>query len=361
MSEVFSCDGCGMPDVFVQMTTWLDNGDIVQELNRELRVAFVESDRIDAVFWEVGKAIGMSIDHLVINLVGRGLELYLDALIPPAIKEMVRNRTMDIPTFAETIFGLAHNMGYGKFEFLGYRYEEDDDDFLKIRITRPFSVLETSGAIVGAITSATGGENLVTYEEVSPGVYEMTARWTTYPDIVKERLEIKAHEAENGDLELERCPHCGSPSRLAPMCRWDIENGMITNAENGYRMALLGPAVMESLFEALELELGEEIPTLVVDAQRRLVREGFTPIDFTQGFEEVRTHFALRGLGNLRELRMEADGAAMRLDNSCMQLLMVGLLQGSFERVYDRDSHVEWELSDKDSLRVEVTPRAAAG
>ena len=145
------------------------------------------------------------------------------------------------------------------------------------------------------------------------------------------------------------------------MCRWDIENGMITNAENGYRMALLGPAVMESLFEALELELGEEIPTLVVDAQRRLVREGFMPIDFTLGFEEVRTGLALRGLGNLRELRMEADGAAMRLDNSCMQLLLVGLLQGSFERVYDRDSHVEWELSDKDSLQVEVTPLTAAG
>ncbi len=356
MSEVYTCDGCGMPDVFVQMTTWLDNGDIAQELNHELRVAFIESDKIDAVFWEVEKAIGMPIDHLVINLVGRGLELYLDALIPPPLKEMVRNRTMDIPTFAETIFGLAHNMGYGKFEFLGYRYEEDDDDFLKIRITKPFSVLETSGAIVGAITSATGGENLVTYEQVSPEVFEMTARWTTYPEIIKERLEIKLHKEEKGDVELERCHTCGTPLRLAPMCRWDIENGVIMNAENGYRMAVLGPGLMDTVFEALEWELGEEVPDLVVDAQRRLVREGFTPIDFTQDFQETRTHLALRGLGNLRELRMEEGGAAMRLDNSCMQLLIVGLLQGSYEQAYDIDSHVEWELSEEGSLRVEVTP-----
>lgn len=356
MSEVYTCDGCGMPDIFVQMTTWLDNGDIVQELNHELRVAFVESENIDVIFWDIGKAIGMPIDHLVINLVGRGLELYLDALIPPALKEMVRNRTMDIPTFAETIFGLAHGMGYGKFEFLGYRYEEDDDDFLKIRITKPFSVLETSGAIVGAITSSTGGENLVTYEEVSPEVFEMTARWVTYPDIIKERLEVKLYQGEKGDVELERCPVCRTPLRLASMCRWDIENGLIVNAETGYRMALLGPAVMEGLFEALELELGEDIPDLVVDAQRRFVREGFMPIDLTQGLEGVRTHLALRGLGNLRELRMQESGAAMRLDNSCMQLLMVGLLQGSFERIYQVDSQVEWELSEKDSLRVEVTP-----
>ena len=356
VSEVYNCDGCGMPDIFVQMTTWLDNGDIVQELNHELRVAFVESENIDVIFWDIGKAIGMPIDHLVINLVGRGLELYLDALIPPPLKEMVRNRTMDIPTFAETIFGLAHGMGYGKFEFLGYRYQEDDDDFLKIRITKPFSVLETSGAIVGAITSSTGGENLVTYEEVSPEVFEMTARWVTYPDIIKERLEIKPYQGDKGDVELERCPVCRTPLRLAPMCRWDIENGLIVNAENGYRMALLGPAVMEGLFEALELELGEDIPDLVVDAQRRFVREGFVPIDFTQGLEGVRTHFALRGLGNLRELRMQESGAAMRLDNSCMQLLMVGLLQGSFEKIYQVDSQVEWELSEKNSLRVEVTP-----
>lgn len=356
MSEVFTCDGCGMPDVFVQMTTWLDNGDIVQELNHELRVAFVESDSIDAVFWDVGRAIGTSIDHLVINLVGRGLELYLDAMIPPALKEMVRNKTMDIPTFAETIFGLAHNMGYGKFEFLGYRYEEDDDDYLKIRITSPFSVLETSGAIVGAIISATGGENIVTYEEVSPGVFEMTARWTTYPDIIKERLEVRLYQEGRGDVHLERCPLCRTPSRLASMCRWDIENGVITNTENGYRMALLGPAVMEGLFDALELELGEEIPRLVVDAQRRFVRDGFAPIDFTQGFEEVRTHLALRGLGNLRELQMGKGGATMRLENSCMQPLLVGLLQGSFERTFQRDSHVEWNVNEGGSLQVEVEP-----
>lgn len=356
MNETKNCAGCGVPEAFVNLNRWLTNGDIVQATNDQARMAFVECENIDPVFRDIGRAIGISIDHLVINIVARGTQLYMDSLIPEAVRELVRNKSMDVRSFSQGVIDLCHVLGYGKYEFLDYRYENDQDDFCRIRITKPFSILETSGAFAGVIASTVGGEHSVTYEETSPGVFELTTGWTTYPEVLKERLQLNPYHPEEGDIELKRCEACGLPLRLNSMCSWDLENGIIINRETGYRMAVLGPGLMDTVFEALEWELGEEIPRLVVDAQRKYVREGFAPLDFSSDFQELRVQFAVRGLGNLRELRMGRDGANMRLDNSCMQLLLVGLLLGSFERAYGIDSTADWEVDDKDSLHVEVKP-----
>lgn len=352
--ELTPCSGCGMPDVFVRLNRWLTNGDIVQATNEQARMAFVECENVDPVFRDIGRAIGMSIDHLVINIVARGTQLYMDTLLPEPVKELVRNKSMDIMSFSQGIMDLCHAIGYGKYEFLGYRYENDPEDFCRIRITHPFSILETSGAFAGVIASSVGGEHSVTFEETSPGVFELTTGWTTYPEVLKERLKLSLYQPAGGDLELERCDVCGTPLGLAKMCEWDLRDGTISNRRTGYRMAVLGPGLMDTVFEALEWELGEEIPELVVDAQRRFTREGFAPIDLTLGLEELRTEFALRGLGNLRELRVAEEGASIHLENSCMQLLLVGLLQGTFERTFDKDSSVDWEVDERETLRVEV-------
>ncbi len=354
MVEISYCSGCGMPEAFVRLNRWLTNGEIVQSTNEQARMAFVECDNVDPVFRDIGRAIGHPIDPLLITIVARGTQLYMDSLIPEPVKELIRNKSMDIMSFSQGIMDLCHAIGYGKYEFLDYRYENDSDDFCRIRITKPFSILETSGAFAGVIASSVGGEHSVTYEETSPGVFELTTGWTTYPEVIKERLQLNLYQPEGGDLELERCEVCNSPLGLAKICHWDLENGMITNRLTGYRMAVLGPGLMDSVFEALEWELGEEVPRLVVDAQRRFTREGFAPIDLSSGLDELRTQFALRGLGNLRELRVGEDGASMRLDNSCMQLLLVGMLQGTFERALGMDSSVDWEVDERETLRVEV-------
>lgn len=350
------CPGCGIPEMFAQSNRWLDNGDLVQATNKEARMAFVETANIDPIFRDIGKAIGISIDHIVINIVARATQLYMDTLIPAQVKEMIQNKLLDIQTFSQPIMDLCHVMGFGKYLFLGTRYEKDEDDFCKISIYRPFSILETSGAFAGVVASSVGGEHLVNYEEVSPELFELTTHWTTYPQALKEKLRLRLYKPKKGGLELEGCATCGTPLLLSSTCRWDLENGIITNTRTGYRMALLGPGLMDSIFEALEWELGEEIPRMVVDAQRRFVREGFAPLDLTQGFEEIRAQLAIRGLGNLRQFHLHEDGLEMRLDNSCMRLLMVGLLQGSYEITYGKEASVEWELSEDGTLQVEVSP-----
>jgi len=357
MDVIERCGECGVPDRFHQLHRWLTNGDIVQAANQQARMAMVECDTVDDLFRAIGEAIGVSIDHMVINIIARGTQMYMDSLIPPAVKEMIRSKQMDIRVFSQGVMDICHAIGYGRYEFMDYRYENDADDFCRISIFKPFSILETSGAFAGVIASSVGGEHSVTYEEVSPGLFELTTTWTTYPEVLKERLQLNLYAPVAGDLELEKCPLCGTPTLLASMCEWDLENGVITNRDNGCRMTVLGPGLMDSVFEALEWELGDEIPRLVVDAQRRLVKEGLAPIDFSRPVEEVRRHLAVRGLGNLREFAMGAGGASLHLDNPCMRLPFIGLVQGSFERIFGTDSEVEWEESGENALVIAVKPR----
>jgi len=352
--QMEACRVCRIPLAFAQLNRWHTDGDITQAGNEQARMAFVECENIDPLFRELGRLMGHSIDNLVINIVARGTQLYMDTLIPGEVKQMIRNKTIDMGAFAQGVIDLCHAIGYGKYEFLGYRYENDPEDYCKIRITKPFSILETSGAFAGVVASSVGGEHSVSFEEVSPGVFELTTGWTTYPEVVKERLQLKLYHRVEGDVHLERCPECGTPSRLASMCSWDLENGIILNRGSGRRMAMLGPGLMDTLFEALEWELGEEIPGMVVEAQGAIVREGFAPLPLDLPFQEARTELALRGLGNLRELRLEEKEAWLKIDNSCMRLLVVGWFKGSFERMRGRPCRASWQVSPEGSLEVEL-------
>ena len=48
----------------------------------------------------------------------------------------------------------------------------------------------------------------------------------------------------------------------------------------------------------------------------------------------------------------------MRLEDPCMRVIMIGMMQGIFEMAFDIESNVEWNLSDDGDLKVEIKPNA---
>ncbi len=123
-------------------------------------------------------------------------------------------------------------------------------------------------------------------------------------------------------------------------------------------MVVLGPGIQDRLFKELEKELGDTIPKVVVEAQRRFTKTGFYSIEQVSDEGNFRTQLALRGLGNLRDIKIGPPGLVMRIDNAAGHLMTVGMVQGLFEMAFDVESNVEWALSDKGNLQVEVKPKA---
>jgi len=355
--DVNVCPECKVPEPFNQGQVWLNNGDIVQRANARVRLCFIECENLDPLFENIGDIIGMPIEPLVINIAARGTEKYMDSLIPEAVKEMIEAKQMDPQIFAETIMTYCHIIGFGKYEFVDARYEKDKEDYSTFRIEAPFSLPEAAGAITGVVSAMVGGEHAVTYREISPGLYEFITRWTEYPEVLKEKLQTSPHRHRDGDLELERCTTCGVPAALSGF-RWHLDRGLIINGHTGRRMAMLGPELLDALFRALEAELGETIPRVAVEAQRRFTKTGFYSIEEVSDEGDFRTQLALRGLGNLQEIKMGSRGMSMRIDNAAGHLLTVGMAQGLFEMAFDVESDVEWELSEEGDLELEVRPKA---
>ena len=357
MLEIGRCPECDVPEPFYQGHEWLNNGDVVQKADHRARMGIIECEALDPLFTTVGDIIGQSIYPLIINITARGSKFYLDNLIPEEVRELVRTGKVNLKPLAEPIFTLCHVMGFGQYEFLDYRYQNDADDFARAHIFRPFSVPEVFGAFSGGVSAMVGGENSIAYEEISPGMYEVIAKWTKFEDVLKEKMRFYEYHHRDGDIQFERCVTCGCPRAFSEYY-WNLEKGVIVNGKTGRRMALLGFELMDPVFHALEDELGDTIPHIVVEAQRRFVKTGFYSIEEVRDETELRNELALRGLGNLRELNMTSKGLRLRIDNASGHLLTIGIVQGLFEMALDTDSFADWELSEEGNLSVEVIPHS---
>jgi hypothetical protein len=355
MLHVNVCEECGVPETFNAAHKWLNNGDIVQRANQKARMSFIECENLDPLFTNIGKIIGFPIESLIINLTSRGTALYMKEVVPKEMRKLVKEGQVSIGVLVKPITTLCHVLGYGKYESSCAIYAGNEDDFYKQTIFNPFSVPEAAGVLAGAIAAVVGGEHSVTYEEIAPGLFEFTTAWTVYPVALKKRLHITSYEHRDGDIELERCTTCGAPKAFS-MFHWDLDNGLIVDERTGRRMAILGSQMLDNLFDALENELGDTIPEVIVEAQRRFTKTGFYSINDVRSEEDFRTQLALRGMGNLRDFKMGVGGMRMRIDNTSGHLMTVGVAQGIFETALDVESYVEWELSEDGDLTLEVTP-----
>jgi hypothetical protein len=350
------CGECKVPLPVIQGQTWLNNGDIIQRANPSARMAFIESENLDPLIKNISDIIGVSIEHLIINISARGNEIYLRQLIPKEVKKMFKAKQLEVMPFIEGITTLAQMYGVAKYDLLGFRYAGDTGDHITHRITGPFCLPMTIGAYAGAVSSVVGDEIAVSCKEISPGLFELTARGTEYPAELKDKLRMPVYRHRDGGIELERCKTCGGPRAMHGF-RWSLDQGNIINQLTGRRMVVLGPAELDPIFTALEAELDDTIPSVVIEAQRRFVKTGFYPIDLLESEENLRTQLALRGVGNVREVKLYRKGARLRLDNACLHLLTIGLVQGIFEMTFDVESNVNWEVSKEGDLELEIVSK----
>jgi hypothetical protein len=277
--------------------------------------------------------------------------------VPVEIREAMRSKQIGIQSMASEIFQICHIMGYGSYELTDFRYEGDGGDFCVIRIEAPFSIPVAAGYISGVVSALLGRTMSVTYEQLSPRVYEFDGRWGEYDEERAEKMELKSYTPQAGDIVLERCRICGAPLALKNY-RWDLERGLIINKINEHRMVLLGPEHLWVLFTALEDELGEEIPAAVVEAQRRFTRTGFYSIDQVSDEGDFRTQLALMGLGNLDKILMGPEGLFLGIRNAGGYLLTAGMVQGLYELAFGVESTVDWAVSNDGDLEVQVMPVA---
>jgi hypothetical protein len=355
MAKIRRCRECGIPRHVSKQVVWRDNGTAYQRRNPDHRSVFIESENIDGVFRGIEFIIGTSIEHIVVESRRRSAYDYLEHMMSERVRTLV-NKIGIRPIFRQ-VAKIGRALGYGDVELMEVRRKYQEGDHLTVRIRDPYSIPLFCGDVEAALEIFDGREVGITYEEVSPDVYDVTAHFTTHPMELVERLAWREYTYKEGDVGFVRCPRCGVPEE-SQQFEYNLDKGIIIAMPGGRRMVGIGPAALEAVFEELERELGETIPQVVIDAQRRFVAAGFYSRKELASGVDYRKQFALRGLGNLREMEFDDEHLFVRLENACLHLMLVGLLQGFFELVNRRKSEVEWELTADDVLTVEVAPKA---
>jgi hypothetical protein len=337
---------------------WLNNGDMVQARAMANRLALIESENLDPLFAGIGEIIGTSIEPIVVEAVRKTMRGYLKKFVSDDVRERILIGELDPVEVDKAFMATSEPMGYGSYEPIESRFEQDGEDYSTVSISEPFSLPMCAGSHCAAMEAILGYDHAVTYSEIDPQLYRITAFPSAQPRAYMDRLHVQRYEHTDGDLELEKCPSCGGPKALS-MCTWYLNRGIIFNKPLKRRMAFIGPAEIEPIFAELKQELGDMIPQIVVEAQRRFTKTGFYTIDEVQNEGDFRIQLALRGLGNLRELKINKRGMHMLVENAALPMMVVGMMQGIFEMTFDLDTELEWEVS-RGNLRVELLPRGVS-
>lgn len=358
MANVNVCPHCGVPLYISSQHVWLNNGVIQPARESTQRLVFFECGNLDPLFEGIRELIGVPVERMVIDASRRSTKKYMEKVVPDDVKEMIRSGDMDLNLVFDSTFIIWRAMGYGKLTLEDVLYRREKDDFISVLAERPYSVPLAVGNFAGSIEAIIGREPGIEYEETTPGVYRIKIFEAENPPELKQRLRWKDHEKpmKPGDISFDRCPGCGVPSALSAY-KWDQANGSIRSSITGRRMVMTGPSMIDPIFDELEGELGESVPRVVVEAQKRFIKSGFFAVEEVASEENMRVQLALRGLGNLRELKMGRRGVSLRLENGTLHLLGVGLAQGLYEKAFGVESEVDWELHDDGDLEVSVTPK----
>ena len=346
------CLECGAPKRITKEHTWLNNGLIVEAKNPDRRMLFFESENLVELFRNIEQIVGHDIERIIIESQRRMTYDYVINLVPPLVRKIVR--LVGIKLLARNLIDLTRLMGYGDTTLDSVRFKKEADDHVAVIIRNPWFLQSFCGLLSGGMEAVTGLESDVSYEEVAPDTYRITTYISSHPKDLAERLWERKRVSKEGHLELVRCNACGGPKDLDQFV-WNEAEGIIETRSNQRRMVLVGPGEFEPVFDDLENELGEHIPKVVIEAQRRLVTEGFYSREDVRQEKDLIRHFALRGMGNLREIRLEKNRLHARLENPCMHLVIVGLFQGFYELIFGHHGDIAWEIEPDGDLSIDVT------
>jgi hypothetical protein len=354
--DIEVCPRCLVPIQFVNIHEWTGGGTIVQSNDPEHRMVLIECDNIDPLFKEIETLIGMPIERIVIESKRRDAARYMNRVIPPDVKEKVQSLEMDIVPLIDALNLIGFILGYGNSKLVRVEYVNSLDDYVIERIREPYSIPFWCADLAGSSEVVTSRDHDVKYEMIAEDEVEIKAWPSPRPRGLTSRLELKEYPYVEGDLELEKCPECGGPVGLRGYA-WSPDRGVIQMKSTGRRVVMIGPSYLNAVFRELEAELGEDIPRIVVEAQRIFTKQDVYSQSEIGEMQEFRKLLGLRGFGNLRELKMQEKALKVTIENAAIPLLLVGLLQGYFEDVTGLDSHADWEVGEEGTLRMEISPK----
>jgi len=371
MTKAELCAECGVPLLISRELNWESNGVISLARSPQNRMVLYESRIIDSLFKGIEELIGLPIEHIVIESRRREVRKYIENRFPAEVKQLFSYGDQKSPEgglekagrspgleaakkVTMEVIDIGRIYGYGDSR-PGDEWELGGEYPWRTSIIRhPYSLPFWAGEALGSIEAFEGNEQWVKYEETGDDTYRMITYPGSHPIELKERLKRKRFDFKPGDIAFERCSRCGVPVEIARYV-WNLEEGTIADPDLERRMAIYTPSSLEAVLDDLEAELGESIPELVIEAQRRFVKSRVSGENWNRSGTTFNRLTALRGLGNITNFDADEYHLSLNIENPCLHLLLVGMAKALYELAVNRkiSSH-EWALEAGGELVITI-------
>lgn len=373
MPEIELCQTCGIPRFISWVGRWEDNGVISCDFLPGGRGIFIESENINRLFQGIEELLGLPIEHISIESVRRDARAFMEKVLNPQISEaeaLARSRKEaegsehDEAGERELLekhreynlqaITIGRVFGFGDVR-LGEEWESGGRYPWRTQIIRnPYSIFSYTGESIGTVEAFEKRDMWGKYEYIGDNTYRITVYPENHPRGLEERLQRGScdYTLKPGDAVSDRCPKCGVPLPITRY-RWDLEEGTISDPDTEMRMVFIPPASVDAILHDLEVELGEEIPEIAIEAQRRSVRSYLARASWARSGPAFKEMIGLRGLGNITTFEMGERSLSVVIENSCMPLLMVGFIQVMAELAFGVEKPpYEWNLADDGDLSI---------
>jgi len=324
------------------MHRWRDDG-IVESKMGAARGVFIERDAFTGTLDGIEEALGVPIDHIVIDAKRRDAKLYVDDVVSGLMGVMARLRPLRRLGYMIMIQQAAA-IGLAKARVLEY---EPGKKFTGMARPAYHPVLFV-GDVCGAFESFERMRARPHY-----GVVGETLYMELYPDESlpsEDRLELEKTPEVSARADYDRCASCGVPRRMKEL-RWALKEGKIYDRNTGEWIIYIDVEGLNTILRELERELGETIPGLVADHAfgyyRRLLERsagtGFSDLAFMKA----------RGLGVPEAESPTPEQLAAGVDirnalNAPMVAGMVAAVCGGDKPEFD------WEIPEPGIVKVKV-------
>ncbi len=373
MSDIERCPACGVPRIISGSFEWTDGGIISIKHSPKARMVFYESGNIDNVFRGIEELIGVPIEHIAVERKRRDTRRFMERVFPELIERLGTILGEERPDRVSSIeparleevleIGAVSNRqataigtayGYGRIRFSDLWELWDAFPWRTQIIRNPYSVIFFSADMLATVEAFEQRDLQVRYEEVSDDTFLLATVPGEHPIELAERLKRRSYDVKAGDITFETCAECGVPVSVG-LCRWDLDAGTITDPETGRRMAFFDPAAIDTVFEDLEAELGEDVPEAIIEAQRRYGKLSMSAENWRRSGYDFKSWNATRGLGNMTAFKADSKQVSLTLANPSMHLAMVGMAKALYELAWGAESSThEWHRTDEGDLVIHI-------
>jgi len=361
------CRRCGISRVIPFTTEWTSDGLITHQILGFVPPPsiIIETEEYRDIFASLAEALGFNIDRIIKEAERKAIKVWVWDLLKTYPQLVRKSRAgsrllIEAYMFMLCLAGLgdqeacrvapgSHVIFYGKNLFHLVSAEGDRQGYCELLYGGRYSAkgmdLENERSVIACFASEQPAE-------------------------LEERLEPPTREIIRGAVEFERCIACGVPLQLADL-RWDWDNGIVINTRTGLREMMVPRWTIAALYNELVKELGDEIPRLIIEAERsfatkrlnefglRLAHSGESSYK-QDTYEKIRillSDFPFRGMGEPVDLSLENGTLRLRVNNPYNEALICGKVLGYYESLMGRKGEIEWAvLPEEWALEINVTP-----